>query len=540
VNLSQVPHVELLKMVRKAGGQRSFARKNNIPRTTLQKYLNKGRIDPFGHRPAPTALQAPAGRSRFILTSAQDCTLVHDGFLSNLEAYRDHLAKDAPCELMIAGFTYNKKLFESHAKHQTLYHERVTPYLVDERFRIADQVDFCGEMNTLPTAVRPLSDFQTYTRERWGIFPHAKVQLVSVATMKNAPPKQIMTTGAVTMPNYIAKKAGLKASFHHVYGAVLVEVDDDGTFFCRHLIGDEQDGSFYDLDAFVCDGEVSLDHRLDVLVPGDIHVAQIDPTMSRLLFDYWPTEGRDIVGNRRWKHGLTGTSMLDVMKPKHLMIHDVSDFRARNHHEIADPHTRFTHHIQGVEAVEAELREVAEFLKAIERDGTRVAIVDSNHDQALLRWLKTADYRTDPVNARFFLQCQLATYDAIANRVSSFSVFEHVMRRHFTGANLSAQTVFLREDESYEVGGVEQSNHGHRGANGSRGGLAGFAIMASKVNVGHAHSPGIQDGAYQSGTTSLLDMHYNKGASSWAHTLIGQYLSGKRVLITVMNGKWRI
>lgn len=534
MHLSDIPASELGKLVSKAGGQRSFCRKHNIPRSTLQDHLNKSRKNPFAHRPAPTALEMEPGRRRFILTSAQDCTFIHEGFLSNLEAYRDHLAKDAPCEIMIAGFTYNKQLFEAHGKHESVYHERVKPYLVDERIRIADQVDFCGEMNTLPTAEKPLSGFSTYTQNRWGIFPHAKVQLVSVPTMKDSPPKILMTTGAVTMPNYVAKKAGLKATWGHTYGAVLVEVDTDGTFFCRHLIAHDEDGSFYDLDAFVRDGSATTGNHIEALTPGDIHVAQIDPVVSRVLFNYWPDE------NRTWTKQLGGSSMLDDLKPRHLLIHDVSDFRARNHHEISDPHTRFAHHIAGVEAVEDELGEVARFLKAIERDFCKVVVVESNHDLALKRWLKTSDYRTDPVNARFFLECQLAMYKSIERRVKSFSIFEHVMRGMYRDVHLSDTTLFLREDQSYAVGGVEHSNHGHQGPNGSRGSITNLATIGPKVTVGHSHTAGILGSAYQSGTSSLLDMGYNKGPSSWSHSLVAQYTNGKRVLITIQNGRWRL
>jgi hypothetical protein len=64
-----------------------------------------------------------------------------------------------------------------------------------------------------------------------------------------------MTTGAVTMPNYIRKKAGIKATFHHVVGAVIVAVDSSGAFWCRHIQANSlKDGSFYDLDRFICEG----------------------------------------------------------------------------------------------------------------------------------------------------------------------------------------------------------------------------------------------------------------------------------------------
>jgi hypothetical protein len=44
-----------------------------------------------------------------------------------------------------------------------------------------------------------------------------------------------MTTGAVTRPKVIPRKAGVKSIFHQVIGAVIVEFDKDGDIFCRRL-----------------------------------------------------------------------------------------------------------------------------------------------------------------------------------------------------------------------------------------------------------------------------------------------------------------
>jgi hypothetical protein len=68
-------------------------------------------------------------------------------------------------------------------------------------------------MNTLPTAVRPLSGLTSYTRGRWGVFPHAKVALETVPAMPGQEPPIIMTTGCCTVENYIPKKAGVKGGF---------------------------------------------------------------------------------------------------------------------------------------------------------------------------------------------------------------------------------------------------------------------------------------------------------------------------------------
>jgi hypothetical protein len=89
----------------------------------------------------------------------------------------------------------------------------------------------------------------------------------------------VMTTGACTVPNYIEKKAGLKAEFHHQIGATIVEVDGADRIFCRQ-IGATNDGSFQDLDAVVRNGEVTFGNRVEAITWGDIHREQIDPQVA--------------------------------------------------------------------------------------------------------------------------------------------------------------------------------------------------------------------------------------------------------------------
>jgi hypothetical protein len=57
------------------------------------------------------------------------------------------------------------------------------------------------------------------------------------------------TTGACTLRNYINRKAGQVATFHHVFGALYVEVAEDGKWFVRQIMADDS-GAFYDLDVY--------------------------------------------------------------------------------------------------------------------------------------------------------------------------------------------------------------------------------------------------------------------------------------------------
>ncbi|AFU88031.1 DNA transfer protein [Caulobacter phage CcrColossus] len=602
-DLDSVTPDKLAELVNKIGGQRAFSRKYGVPRSTLQLRLAKAAEGGFTHRPAPstTVRQISEPVARFILTSAQESTELHYEFLAALEAYRDSLQALGPCELIVAGFTYSKRLFGNNDPKKVPYwHPWINQYRVQERIRLGDGIDFCGEMNTRPTAKSPLQGFETYTRHRWGIIPHAKVQLKSVPTMKHEPAKIIMTTGAVTKPNYIPMRAGIEASFHHALGAVLVEIAADGTFFCRHLLG-EADGSFYDLDTRVemhkaplteeereerraekreatsryweafADGsyermsfpddyleyknvaEVTHGHRIEAVNWGDLHVAQIDPVVSETCFGIAPTEQVGLNGSRVWidmrESRLAETPLIDVLRPKYQFFHDVADFQSRNHHNIRDAHHMFELFIEGVDLVEEELREVAYFIDNTKRDFCQTVIVESNHDLALKRWLKEADYRQDPPNAIFFLECQLASYKAIRDKKSSdpeiaekakkFSIFNHVLTTFFEKTPC-AGVEFLREDQSFRVLDIEKGMHGHLGANGARGNPRAFTKMGPKATTGHTHSCEIHDGIYTSGTSSKLDMGYNKGLSSWSQSHVITYQNGKRAILTMNNGKWRL
>lgn len=89
------------------------------------------------------------------------------------------------------------------------------------------------------------------------------------------------------------------------------------------------------------------------------------------------------------------------------------------------------------------------------------------------------------------------------------------------------------------VHGIEVGSHGHVGPNGSRGSVKSQARIGMKSVIGHSHSPGIRDGAYQVGTSSRLNLEYVRGPSSWLHTHCVIYANGKRTLINIINGEWR-
>lgn len=493
----------------------------------------EGEVVEFIQRDLIKPIVKPAREDRtryFILSYAQDATVPHEGFLRNLEAYSAWLGD---CEIIIAGGTYGKSLFEDHAASSGWYHQLIQPYLTHDQFLLGEDLLFCGEINTLPTAKRPLSGFETYTRDKWGIFPHAKVQLQSIATAKMERSKQLLTTGAVTMPNYVKKKTGYQASFHHQIGAVIVELEPDGTFFCRHLHADgvgANDGGFYDLDRRIEKGKVTTGHRAEAITYGDIHHEKIDPVVAKTSWGVDVSKGALMQND-------PDIPLVDYLRPHFQFFHDLSDFAPRNHHNIKDPHFRLKTHATKTDNVEQALVGCADFLNLADREFTHSVVVQSNHDNALLRWLKEVDWRDDPENALFYLETQASYVRQLQEGVEDPPIFEQVLRESQDNALINI--TFVSEDESFMIcGDIECAMHGHLGANGARGNPRAFTRMGAKSNTGHTHSPQIIDGAYVSGVSGSLDMGYNRGLSSWAHAHILTYPNGTRTILTMMGDRW--
>ena len=482
-----------------------------------------------GMKTRTLALPKKGTVKRYILTCAQNNTYVHLAAWKNLKALAEHY--DA--EIMVSRFSYNKHAYAQGksakpgvggivADQDLWYDHELDGYFSDERVELAPTLVWCGESNISPTAVRPLSGLEGYTGRKSAIFPHTKIALGSVASGKSEGVKILYTTGTVTQKNYIQRKAGLKAEFHHTHGALLAEVNSKGKWYCRQLNASNDTGEVYDLDLLVRDGKITSGHRVEAITFGDIHTAQLDPEVARLG---WGTDE---------------DSMMHVLKPREVHLHDLVDFRARTHHERGNCHLSFEKFVEGQDSVRKELEKSVAVVRDVVYTGSHVVVIQSNHDNALLRWLREADYRQDPPNALVYLMCQKRVYESIADQDETFHLLEWILRE----LGCPMQVEFLREDESYIIcpeksDGVECGMHGHDGANGSRGTPIGFNRMGRRANIGHSHSACILDGVFVAGTSSKLDMDYNTGPSSWTHSHIVTYPNGKRAIVTMYDGAWR-
>jgi len=467
---------------------------------------------------------------KFLFTGAQNDAIVDQSFWVNLQAF----AKFIDAEIVVGPWTYETQWWSENNPVSRSYDPLLTNHLCFGQLAIGDNFVFCGEMNTLPTASKPISDLTTYSRGRWAVFPHAKLALESVPTTD---PKrqahQVMTSGSVTRPKVIARKAGVKSIFHHVIGATLVEFDHEGDIFCRQ-INAEKDGSFYELDRYVANGVISVGHHVKSIVFADLHRAKLDPANTVAAF------GVDIKRDVK-----VGYSMLDDLAPELIFIHDGHDQEIGNHHRAGDGHASFELAMRGRTCIKSEIASLGSFLSLLRRPGLRIIEVESNHDLALGRYIKEGRYRNDGVNLKFglWLEGEMVEHrEHVAKELDAykapkkFALLENALREIM--GSLIDHVEWAYDGESFLVDDIECGHHGFRGANGAQGTVSGYAKMGRKMSIGDKHSPSINEGVYGAGAMNLQH-GYNLGPSGWAVSHVLQYANGKRCIVTLQSGKWR-
>jgi hypothetical protein len=448
----------------------------------------------------------------YVITCAQNNTNVHSQFWENLKAFATHL--DAT--ILVSLFTYQKTSFNtaeekagnrsSDINQEVWFPNEVKPYVVSSICRLAPTLAFCANMQISPTAVNPLSGLHDYTGEASTIVPHPTIRMEPVGTARNRPTKHLYTTGAATLMNYIQRKAGQKAEFHHVFGALLVSVCDDGRWFVRQLDANKY-GEFADAGTMlkVSDGQVTRLRRVAAIQWGDIHERNLDPNIRKL---FWGKGG-----------------VLDYMRPKVQIMHDLVDGETHNPHERSNHHKQFELHVSGKSGIAAEFSHGRKFVdEESYRPWCETWVIWSNHDEFIRRHIQATDYRKDPTNAIFILELELEAYRAIA-RGEPARLFE-------TALGSKNARVFNDDGEPVVIEGITVTMHGHVGVGGSRGSVAQFAKTGAKTATGHSHGAWWVKGATSAGTCSLLDMGYNKGLSPWSHTFTVIFEGGKRQQIT--------
>jgi hypothetical protein len=467
-----------------------------------------------GNEGVPT-FSRPLNSKRYLITSAQNATAVHEPFLQVLKVAASHLE----AEIVVVPIRYKNptSIWTSQQDHEDWWATELAPYLFNQRRKLNPNLVLAADIHVQPTAATPLSGFESLTGAESCIVAHPKMQFRSVSAPTGRYPKILSTTGSITVSNFTDSKAGALGDFHHYLGAVLVEVKGK-TFHLRQINADTKDGSFIDLDLeFTADGVRKAPRALGLNL-GDVHARFADKTVDRVTF------------------GVGG--IVDVLNPETILWNDLLDGYAANPHHYGNPFISAAKVKSGFGDVRAEVEHAVAYVAA-RTVNRRSVIVPSNHDNFLARWIAATDWRHIPANASFYLetaQAMLASVKMTDAGTTYADPFKHWVDKLKGDADIRC----LDADESFTLAGIECGMHGDKGPNGARGSLMNLSRLGCKVNSGHSHTPGIRDGHYQAGTSTPLRLEYNLGPSSWQNTHIVTYANGKRALLTIIDGTWRL
>jgi hypothetical protein len=452
-------------------------------------------------------------KKRIVVTAAQNATMVHSEFWLALKSYVHSMdAALIVIPIKHKTITAQDDLFASS------YDERLEPYLCENVIEFTEQnLKIYGNLKIQATAENPLAGLDPLSKGHSLIVGHAQVQLKTLPNIDRRIADVICTTGAITVKNYSKTKLGEKAKFNHSYSALILELD--GPYYhIRHLNYSEESKSFWDVNTeYRADGTIS-EGTAEALVTGDEHIMWRDS------------------GVEKWTY-TDDSSMLNVLKPKHLVRHDSLDCYSVSHHHRHSIFTQYAKWKSGSNSIEDEIKQVVDYVNQTTPSWCKSLIVQSNHNEHLLRWLNEVDIKQEPWNARLyhFLMYQMLSETKMGDNGAEYPDPFKLVAEPWLNNNVTFVSRM-----GYKIMDIEVGAHGDVGVNGARGSARSFARIPDKMIVGHSHSPAIEKGCYVVGTSSKLSLEYNRGASTWSHAHVVIHANGKRQMLFITPNGWKL
>lgn len=434
-------------------------------------------------------------KSRFVVTSAQYGADVNEDFLSSLKVY----CKENDAQLIIMPVRYGA------------VHEPVKSILNDYMSYGGHMLSEHLEINTasiLPTAKEPLSGLQIFCSERTNIFAHPQIAFETIGRSNIHIPKAMMTTGAVTYPQYGFNRTSEIAEIFHDFGALVVELEKD-MFHFRHIIADVN-GEFNDYAKGVPKLYTSSGVKnttVDSLVCGDWHTGETCPVVAKETYE----------------------SIVPSLEPSYIFKHDFFNGHSVSHHDERCATTMMKKERMGMNCLKTELDACSFELSRIKHkaNGAKIVMVASNHNDHLDKYISEERYNKDIRNKEEALKLGIRKLN------TNKTAFEIAMldRGH-------DDVVFLERNQECKHHGIELAMHGDVGINGARGSAVSFKRIGFKCIVGHSHSPSIKGNCLTVGTSTPLRLGYTRGLTGWMNTHAIVYSNGQRQMINILNGKW--
>lgn len=468
--------------------------KFNKSERTIRRWIEK--LDLSQNKPKSKVITKPRKyKSKYIIiTSAQNATQVNEPFWNNIVSYAAYHEADLGVIPIIYGTT----------KEENWWDEKVKDYLDNTRQEVHKYLSIVGDLKVLPTASDPLTNIQGLTGGKSTIVAHPRVHSIPLPVLEGHHKKNMMTTGTCTLKNYSDSKSGKIAEFHHTFGFIIIELKNDEIFYARQVTAND-DGSFIDLFYEVKNRKVSKINSVSAAILGDIHTDCLDEGIMTEAMKY-----------------------LNKIYPEKIILHDLVNGTPVNHHEFHDPLIQYQKFKDGSNLIKNEVAGLDRFIKKYKLTDYQTYVVKSNHDMFYEKYIIEQSWKKDIPNALEYMEYAHALLsDKAPNGILPYIVNKLV------GDKIKCLTL----DESLVVNEWELAEHGHLGANGSRGSMEQNRKLNTKIVTAHVHAPYRKDGALGVGTFTKLRQNYMHGPSShnWAFSLI--HKDGKAQLIIFSNDR---
>lgn len=438
---------------------------------------------------------------RFVITSAVEGSAAHKGFKKSIEVY----CKKNNAQLLI--MPSGKSL------------ENMDPALAGEHWVLQDTYlnsnFWLCSMKIPPKSAQPTDKLKRIGQRDGSLIAASPKQFLQfVAVGPERLPRAIMSTGAITLPNY-SSRSGISctdyiANHDHVLGAIIVEIVDDSSFHFRQIQADAK-GSFYSI-GVKYSPTGSKKSAPKAMLWGDLHSGEIDPDAKRANFEIMKETGVDTI-----------------------YLGDAFSGISINHHEEHNKVKRAILATQNKMDLGAEIKELCKDINEISSHPNvkKIIIVDSNHHDFLsAHYLSEGKYIDEPQN--YFL-----AHELVGAMGKGWNPLQYACEKIY-GLKNAEMIQWLELDEDSSIAGVQMGAHGHRGANGSKGSKRTLEEAYGEAMHGHTHSPYIFRGVFCVGTTSILRPGFVQGPSGWVHCSGNVYENGARELINSFSGNWRL
>jgi hypothetical protein len=302
---------------------------------------------------------------------------------------------------------------------------------------------------------------------------------------------------------------GKRAEFAHSYGAVIIEVTEKVTHIRQISIA--EDGTLCDLNVMVSGEDVTIGNNTEAIVFGDVHELFL----------------ADVVKDK----GFFGeSSLLKLLNPETVVLHDLIDTMTVSHHHKNSPFTKYRISNSDVTVIH-EILSATKFLKDLVNIGVTPMVVPSNHNSHLTYWLENAQWKDNYKIAKEVLRLQLLMLEAIdeSNDIDGKTpdIFKLLIDEEFGNS-----VITLDHNEDAYINTFKVDSHGDNGINGSRGFKNIGNKLTSKMIIGHSHTASRVDGLLTVGVSCNLSRNYTYGMSTWSHTHAIVHNNSKAQLVT--------